>query len=165
MTVSDKKNTVHCRHTQAWTSGWGRCDNECPESVALYIWHRRIIELIVFGMTGRESAERSAVPECSLILFSIHSAQRLEAPEGSPARSLDALSHTLDSAGSNRASPRASRSAQEGIGSTAKDALVSEWVWVGGLVGGAQTVGSAGDAACLPACSGAWARTCNPSFH
>lgn len=48
-------------------------------------------------MTGRESGERSAVPECSLILFSIHCAQRLEAPEGSPARSLDALSHTLDS--------------------------------------------------------------------
>lgn len=46
-------------------------------------------------MTGRESGERSAVPECSLILFSIHCAQRLEAPEGSPARSLDSLSHTL----------------------------------------------------------------------
>lgn len=25
------------------------------------------------------------------------------------------------------------------------------------MVGGAQTVGSAGDAACLPACSAAWA--------
>lgn len=114
-------------------------------------------------MTGRESGERSAVPECSLILFSIHCAQRLEAPEGSPARSLDsALSHTLrqrDRTGGTRLyGPDGSTTrgredspvSGEGVGR------------VGGLVGGAQTVGSAGDAACLPACSGAWAQTCNP---
>lgn len=95
MTVGEKTICLSTVCTHAWTSGWGRCDNKCPESVALYIWHGRIIELIVFGMTERESEERSAVPECSLILFSIHCAQRLEAPEGSPARSLDALSHTL----------------------------------------------------------------------
>lgn len=150
--------------TRAWTSGWGRCDNKCPESVALYIWHRRIIELIVFGMTGRESGERSAVPECSLILFSIHCAQRLEAPEGSPARSLDALSHTLRQR--DRTGGPLRGVGQERVGSTTQGRRHSgEWVgWVGGLVGGAQTVGSAGDAACLPACSGASAQTGDPLF-
>lgn len=63
--------------TRSWTSGWGRCDNKCPESVALYVWHRRIIELIVFGMTGRESGERSAVHAVSsCLVFTVRSAWR-----------------------------------------------------------------------------------------
>lgn len=61
------------------------------------IWHDRERE---------RGAQCRAVPECSLILFSIHCAQRLEAPEGSPARSLDALSHThVKTTGSNRRHP------------------------------------------------------------
>jgi len=88
-------------------------------------------------MTGRESRERSAVPECSLILFSILCAQRLEAPEGSPARSLRAITHGRQR--DRTADPRLHVTCgvgQEGIDSTAKDTPVSErvqWVdwWVG----------------------------------
>lgn len=43
----------------------------------------------------RERERGAQCRACSLILFSIHCAQRLEAPEGSPARSLDALPRTL----------------------------------------------------------------------
>lgn len=43
----------------------------------------------------RERERGAQCRACSLILFSIHPPQRLEAPEGSPARSLDALPRTL----------------------------------------------------------------------
>lgn len=91
-------------------------------------------------MTGRESGERSAVPECSLILFSIHCAQRLEAPEGSPARSLDALSVQIRQRGSNRRPGRLHVRAVSGIGGELVPAPKTrrwvsgvEWVdwWVG----------------------------------
>lgn len=151
MTVDEgeKKKSASTVGTHAWTSGWGRCDNKCPESVALYIWHRRIIELIVFGMTGRESGERSAVPECSLILFSIHCAQRLEAPEGSPARSLDALSHTLGSGIEPAALPVRCRSGESRFHHPREKTL--RWV-VSGWTGGWGSDSRVGWGRCLSTC-------------
>ncbi|MEQ2226920.1 hypothetical protein ILYODFUR_032352 [Ilyodon furcidens] len=61
--------------------------------------------------------------ECSLILFSIHCAQRLEALEGSPARSLDALYHTLRGQRDRTSGPWLHCPcwvAQEGVVSTAR---------------------------------------------
>lgn len=101
-------------------------------------------------MTGRGSAERSAVLECSLILFSIQCAQRLEAPQGSPALSLDSPPRT--SARQDRTGTRRQSLTAEGEDTPACGELC---LGMGGgllLVGGAQTVvGSVGDAACLPA--------------
>ena len=164
---ADLLPVLYC--TRAWTSGWGRCDNKCPESVALYIWHRRIIELIVFGMTGRGSGERSAVPECSLILFSIHCALRLEAPEGSPARSLDALSHALRR---RHRTPLRTVSVRresdpppkgEGTPVSSVCVCVCGGGWVGGL-GGWGSDGRVGWGRCLSTCLAA-ARGLHPLWY
>lgn len=104
-------------------------------------------------MTGRESGERSAEPECSLILFSIHCVQRLEAPEGSPAPSLDAesrraVAHLISRSDRTSGAAVAVRAESvrppKGRRHPGECARVGGWVhwWVG------HTVGSAGDAGC-----------------
>lgn len=140
----EPSSSSHCCLLPACTSGWGRCDNDGSESVALYIWHRRIIELIVFSMTGRGSGERSAVPECSITLFSIlciapAGPRGLTCPE-SRRRS------ARRQAGSSR-QPLAHRSVPRWTGGKGFHRRRRLGEWGGGLVGGAQAAGSAQDAA------------------
>lgn len=75
-----------CAHMPEHLDG-GAVTMSAQSSVALYIWHRRIIELTVFGMTGGGSAEPWVQPHPA------RCAQRLEVPEDSPARRLDAAPH------------------------------------------------------------------------
>jgi len=109
----------------------------------------------------RESGGAQCRARCGLILFSILRAQHLEAPEGSPARSLDARAlipadTRWDGGESNRAS--CTRSAARSGGSR-RPPPVSVCVWEGGECVawwvGLRRSGRLGTRARLPGCSGA----------